>query len=245
MITSNNDIITPQRSTLLIDTTDLVEIIEQNFGPYLKQYPEGVYLFNSTNPVIVPGQTCWLERVYLRDLSAYSHLAPKHRPPEFGHEYIPVVDIKSVINQPWDVVSTKQGDLLVSHRDLKHATLAPSAAARCAAIAYDLILNEIRSSLRYMDYTRLSFERVIASHLADGYQNVSAMRDNHVAQDLINNVFELSLGMMQTVRDYATGWKFYTLKQETPTRFYLEQHGDFRIHQWQSLVKNKQWKIKP
>lgn len=229
---------------LLLDIGQLASFIEEVFASYLRPHPPGVYLRDHSYPILTPGKNYWFEKVIMHDVTQFAHIAENLRPPIFHYEYIPVQHLEQVLFQPWDVVDAPEGEIVVSHRELKYAALQPSGPAHGLQIAKALVLNEVESRLDYRKHMRRTLEEIICEHMEESHSNYQAMRANTHGQDLVDAVFEEARIVLREVREFmgSNGWLMHELVSESDSRLYLDQQSDYRIYDWERRMLSGQWK---
>lgn len=225
----------------IIGITDLAAFIEQVLQAWLPPYPQGIYLPNQLEPVLTPGNNYFFEAV-LPNEPGNEWLVNRA---SYHYGYIPVGDLVNVIGSPWDVVdAAKDGKVVMSRRDTKAATPAPTKPLRGAKIAYDIICNYVYSKLAYAKIGELKIEEIIESHLHEQAQAVHDIINNPLLERISHDIFDQFLDTFQRIKSFMGDNYFlmHELSYANPMELHLEQKGDFRVYDWTRRMVDGTWK---
>jgi len=205
------------KQLMLIDPSELAEVIEQRYGTYLIPYEQGYYLPGSALPAMKAG------RYY-----TYKDAA--------GIEYsvstaANICDIKSHIYD-------EHGEIVVDRRKIRQLTTVPHAPYRSITLIRDLIENCIDRMAVWRQYAQdkpaiYTPEDVVASHLDPAYVSKLKKDDPSVAL-LAEQIIELIIDLRTSAVNFV-GEDKWTIHMVRVWRndIIIEKMQDYRIFAWE------------
>jgi hypothetical protein len=240
-----------------VDIHDIACLIEDELGKLLKPYPEGLYLPNDLEPVMVKGNRYYYETQIQEDGESnssrrgYVYLnKTSGRWRGYKKLYEPVKAFEDVLESPYDIVRltdyvANTYQVVLPHHMTKFAMIKPNVPISGVKIALDMMQTEMEctTNIRSIRKPRRSMEEIVAPYLLDRYQDIERLKGSRNFEELMNDLFDASLQMLQAVRDFtaANSYQLCVLRQLGVYTYSLETNGDFRIKEWSAITEDPEY----
>lgn len=222
---------------LVFDVLEIAEKLEDIVAPLAGSYPPGIYLPDSLEPVLVPGGTYFYE---MFDQPQTSH------EPFRSYRYVPVGDLQVAMHQPWDILDAPEGNVVVTHAQLRVASEAPKLPARGLKLIQDIVFNTVFSPLAHGDYPKLDKIDVVKKHI-DVSANFNNLEPNYKwmhLNSIVDKIYSNCADLLRHIHAFIGEkgmYAMYDLNFHTSTTLSLVYTGDFRIADWHRRMGEGSW----
>lgn len=217
---------------MMFNVLEIATQLEEIIKPFAPPYSLGVYLPDSFDPVLIPG-------------NAYVYEVIESQP--VAYRYLPVTDMAAALTEPWDILSGPEGNVVVTHAQLRNATLKPQLPVYGLKLIHDIVFNTVFSALAHSNYPQLEKIDVIKKYI--NFNDIipgpaSEWQKHERAYQTTEKVYAECADLLRYIHNFIGEkgmYAMYDLNFHTSATLSLVYTGDYRVMDWHRRMDEGTW----